>query len=121
MNRVSLSLGLVIGVALAGLVSACTTSVSPSAPSALSVQASGGASIASRNAGKVDVCHGNGQGAYSLLSIASAAEAAHLGHGDGRVGDPFPGQSGFVFGPSCEAVSGGGGGSSSSCGGASSC
>lgn len=35
-----------------------------------------------RSAGKVDVCHVNGQGVPNMLSISANALSAHLGHGD---------------------------------------
>lgn len=117
MNRVSIALCFGIGIALTGLVSGCSTSAIPSGPSALSTNqaAAGGAltaassgssvsSIASRNPGKVSMCHVSGQGAFDLLSVAGPAEAAHLAHGDGRPGDPFPEMGGYIFGQGCEPV-----------------
>jgi hypothetical protein len=35
-----------------------------------------------RSAGKVDVCHVNGQGIPNMISISANALSAHLGHGD---------------------------------------
>jgi len=55
-------------------------------------------------AGKVDVCHANGMGAYQALNVNRNALSAHLRHGDGVFGDPVPGMAGYTFGAACEAV-----------------
>ena len=51
---------------------------------------------------KVDICHRTeGVDGFILIGVAQPAVAAHLLHGDGRMGDPVPGQRGMVFGPDC--------------------
>jgi hypothetical protein len=51
---------------------------------------------------KIRVCHRT-EGAvdYMLLTVAEAALAAHLAHGDGVIGDPVPGLPGMVFDDNC--------------------
>jgi len=44
---------------------------------------------------------GNG---FILISVAPAAVDAHLAHGDGRVGDPVPGQPDMKFDATCTPV-----------------
>lgn len=126
-NRTVNLVRLGFGLALVGL-AGCSPGAVPSSPlaaantspamSSASTSASGAASIASRTSDKVSLCHATGQGAYQLLSVAAPAESAHLGHGDGQIGDPYPGQRGYIFGPTCEPVrdqcsSGGSSGASS--------
>ena len=50
---------------------------------------------------KVELCHRTGAGFYVLISVGAPAEPAHLAHGDGKVGEPVPGQPGSVFSPTC--------------------
>jgi hypothetical protein len=51
---------------------------------------------------KVDVCHRTeGTNNFVLITIAAPSVEAHLNHGDGRVGDPVPGQPGTVFDANC--------------------
>ncbi len=50
---------------------------------------------------KVSLCHAEGNGSYHLIDVSDDAEAAHRAHGDGKVGDPVPGQSGTVFDANC--------------------
>jgi hypothetical protein len=50
---------------------------------------------------KVDLCHRTGNGSYHLISVSVDAEPAHRAHGDGKVGEGVPGQSGSTFGPGC--------------------
>ena len=52
-------------------------------------------------AAKVDVCHIEGNGDYHKISISENALQQHLDHGDNRLGDPFPGMPGYVFGDDC--------------------
>jgi hypothetical protein len=51
---------------------------------------------------KVTLCHRTGAGFYVEITVGAAAEPAHLAHGDGKIGDPVPGQPGKVFGPGCK-------------------
>src|SRR5262245_28763424 len=50
---------------------------------------------------KVEVCHRSSAGTFSLISVGSSAEAAHLAHGHGKPGGPVPGQPGKIFEPTC--------------------
>jgi hypothetical protein len=50
---------------------------------------------------KVDLCHRTGNGSYHQISVSVNAEPAHRAHGDGKIGEPVPGQAGRVFGPGC--------------------
>jgi hypothetical protein len=51
---------------------------------------------------KVQLCHRTGAGFYVLIEVSVNAEPAHRAHGDGKVGDPVPGNAGRVFGPGCQ-------------------
>jgi hypothetical protein len=53
---------------------------------------------------KVDVCHAEGNGTYHLIEIAEPAYNTHIAHGDAGVGEPVPGQPGFVFDAECNLV-----------------
>jgi hypothetical protein len=50
---------------------------------------------------KVQICHRTGNGSFHLIDISVNAEPAHRAHGDGKIGEPVPGQSGKVFGAGC--------------------
>ena len=52
---------------------------------------------------KVDVCHLTDDGSYRLITISERALPAHLGHGDGLLGDPYYGMPGYVLGEGCTA------------------
>ena len=52
----------------------------------------------------VSLCHVEGNGTYHAITISTDAEAAHRAHGDGKVGDPVPGQPGKTFSAECVAV-----------------
>src|SRR3954463_9924409 len=55
--------------------------------------------------GKTDVCHRtDGATAFILITVADASVAAHLRHGDGRVGASVPGHPGMVFGADCTLI-----------------
>jgi len=56
----------------------------------------------------VDVCHLNGKGEYNMITIADAAFETHVAHGDGAVGDPYPGMTEYIFGDDCEPIREGG-------------
>jgi hypothetical protein len=53
---------------------------------------------------RVDVCHLNGKGEYSKITVADAAFETHIEHGDGAVGDPYPGMTDHIFGDDCEPI-----------------
>jgi hypothetical protein len=50
---------------------------------------------------KVQLCHKTGNGSYHLIDVSINAEPAHRAHGDGKIGDPVPGNAGKVFGAGC--------------------
>lgn len=50
---------------------------------------------------KVELCHRTGNGSYHLISVSVSAEPAHRAHGDGKIGDAVPGQTGKTFGTGC--------------------
>lgn len=53
----------------------------------------------------VDICHrAVGRDAFILITVAATAADAHVSHGDGRVGDPVPGQPGRIFDATCAPV-----------------
>lgn len=58
-------------------------------------------------AGKVDVCHREGNGSYHLINVSENALPAHLAHGDGLPGDPVPGMEGKKFAEDCTVVDAG--------------
>ena len=60
-----------------------------------------GASLATT---KVDVCHRDLSGDYTLITIADAAYDTHVDHGDASPGDPVPGMSGYVFDAACQPI-----------------
>jgi hypothetical protein len=53
---------------------------------------------------KISICHTEGTGDYHLIDISDSAEAAHRAHGDGKIGEPVPGQPGKIFDSSCRPV-----------------
>ena len=54
---------------------------------------------------KMSICHRTeGTNKFILISVAESAVEAHLAQGDGRVGDPVPGQPGMKFGADCALV-----------------
>lgn len=53
---------------------------------------------------KVDVCHTEGNGTYHHIEIAEPAYETHIAHDDAGVGEPVPGQPGFVFDAECNPV-----------------
>lgn len=50
---------------------------------------------------KVELCHRTGNGSYHLVSVSVSAEPAHRAHGDAKVGEAVPGQTGKTFGAGC--------------------
>ena len=50
---------------------------------------------------KVQLCHRTGNGSYHLISVSVNAEPAHRAHGDGKIGEAVPGQTGSTFGAAC--------------------
>ena len=53
---------------------------------------------------KVDVCHRDLSGDYTLISIADAAYDTHVDHGDASPGEAVPGMDGHVFDDQCQPV-----------------
>lgn len=60
--------------------------------------------LVSAGQNKVDVCHSEGNGSYHLINIAEPAYPSHVSHGDAGVGEPVPGNEGFVFDEDCNLV-----------------
>lgn len=50
---------------------------------------------------KVPVCHVDGQGNYSLITVAEPALKGHEKHGDAQPGDAVPDMEGYVFDDTC--------------------
>lgn len=56
--------------------------------------------------GKLAICHRTqGTTEFMLISVAAIALDGHLGHGDGRPGDPVPDQPDRTFGSDCQTSS----------------
>jgi hypothetical protein len=51
---------------------------------------------------KVSLCHRTESGTYQSIEISENAELTHRGHGDGKIGEPVPGEATKVFGPDCQ-------------------
>jgi hypothetical protein len=54
--------------------------------------------------GKVTLCHSEGNGSYHSIDVSVEAEPAHRAHGDGKVGDPVPGEPTKTFDANCRPV-----------------
>jgi len=67
------------------------------------VQVSGttAAIVNETRSGKVSLCHKEGNGTYHLIDVSTDAEAAHRAHGDGKIGDPVPGDPLKIFDEDC--------------------
>ena len=52
---------------------------------------------------KVSLCHRSDVG-YHLISVSNSSEPAHRAHGDGKVGEPVPGEPTKVFNETCQAA-----------------
>jgi hypothetical protein len=50
---------------------------------------------------KVTLCHRTGNGKFVEITVSVDAEPAHRAHGDGKVGEAVPGQTGKTFGAGC--------------------
>ena len=57
-----------------------------------------------RSNSKLSLCHRTDSGSFHMIDVSESAEPAHRAHGDGKVGDPVPGQPLKVFDQSCRAV-----------------
>lgn len=57
--------------------------------------------VSEEREGKVTLCHTEGNGTYHSISVSESAEATHRAHGDGKIGDPVPGQPLKVFDEQC--------------------
>jgi hypothetical protein len=65
----------------------------------------GTASLAGLGRPHVELCHASkGASGYQRITVADKAVPAHLGHGDGFVGDPVPGQPGMELDAACLPV-----------------
>lgn len=53
------------------------------------------------NAGKVDICHIQGNGDYHLINVSGNAQPAHMAHGDGLPETAVPGGEGTILDASC--------------------
>ncbi len=62
-------------------------------------------SAAAKSPNKVDICHNNGNGSYTLVKIKNDELQAHLAHGDAAPGAAVPGQAGKVLSAKCAVVS----------------
>lgn len=90
----------------------CSGDVNPVAPggtqSAASLEAGSSSAAFHRPGGdgKLAICHRTqGTTGFMLISVAAIALDGHLAHGDGRPGDPVPGQPDRAFGPDCQISS----------------
>lgn len=57
-----------------------------------------------RTNSKVSLCHRTDSGSFHMIDVSVNAEPAHRAHGDGKVGDPVPGEPLKVFDQNCRAV-----------------
>lgn len=91
-------------IALTGMAAgACTqTPVSPTSVAANAVLGDQGPLTAAAANSEL-LCHAQGNGTFTPLSVSPNAVGGHLGHGDGRPLQPAPGSS-MVFTSSCELV-----------------
>jgi len=73
----------------------------------IEVQVTGASAVVvseARTDHKVTLCHSTGNGSYRSISVSTAAEPAHRGHGDGKVGEKVPGEDLLTFGENCQMV-----------------
>jgi hypothetical protein len=72
----------------------------------IQVQISGSSAVvvADSRAGKVTMCHVEGNGSYHAISVSESAENDHRAHGDGKIGEPVPGRPSLRFDDGCQAV-----------------
>jgi hypothetical protein len=72
----------------------------------LTLQLTGSTVVAVEEArsGKVRICHAEGTGVFHQIEISESAEPAHRAHGDGKIGEPVPGQPDAQFGDNCRVV-----------------
>ena len=54
-------------------------------------------SAGAASAGKMDVCHREGNGSFHLINVSENAVPAHLYHGDALPGETVPGMEGKKF------------------------
>lgn len=60
--------------------------------------------VGSASLDKVNVCHLNDTGSFTLINVTTSALPAHLAHGDGVPGGPVPGGNGLIFDANCTPV-----------------
>jgi hypothetical protein len=58
--------------------------------------------VADSREGKVTMCHVEGNGSYHSISVSTSAEPTHRAHGDGKIGEPVPGQTALTFDENCQ-------------------
>lgn len=63
-----------------------------------------GTPLSSQAQAGVDVCHVNGEGVYTRITIADDAYSSHVDHGDQSPGGDVPGLPGHVFDAECRVV-----------------
>ncbi|MEX2153956.1 MAG: hypothetical protein WD825_11505 [Gemmatimonadaceae bacterium] len=91
----------VIAGLAAFLGAACSDDI-PGGASALTPTAP--ATVAAARAGKLDVCHREGDGGYHLINVSVNAAGAHSSHGDGIPGAAVPGDPSKKFDSTCALV-----------------
>jgi hypothetical protein len=103
----------ILGVLLAGMfISSCRGANSPTSPTPtpqptqvnLTGHASSSTAVVAGGQTKTEICHRTGAAQFILISVAEPAVDAHIGHGDGRIGNPVPGQPGTKFSTNCTPV-----------------
>jgi hypothetical protein len=94
---------------IAVLLTACSRPAAPSAPGGILVATTESTETAADGAvamgqNRATLCHRQGNGTYTLLTISASAEPAHRAHGDGAVGEQLPRDPGMLFGAGCVLV-----------------
>jgi hypothetical protein len=86
---------LVLGLAVSLLIYSCSADL-PSSPDTTAP------SFGMMGRPKITLCHRTeGSNDFIRITVADAAVAAHLAHGDGAIGDPVPNLPGMVFDDNC--------------------
>jgi hypothetical protein len=96
----SFVLALVAGAAMSVILLAGCDSASVSGPSFESAVILDGFHAQTR----VDVCHVDGKGEYSKITVSEASYDSHVAHGDGAIGSDVPGMEGYKFNEECQPV-----------------
>ena len=61
--------------------------------------------VRGNGAGKIVICHREGNGSYHPIDVSVNAEPAHRGHGDATPGEPVPADPTKVFDAACALIS----------------